>query len=56
MDRLKRSHFLQQLSGSVHLSHFDAVSSIDPDLARSVLQSTRAAATAVTADVSRGHE
>ncbi len=23
MDRLKRSHFLQQLTGSVHLSHFD---------------------------------
>jgi len=34
MDRLKRSHFLQELSGRVHLSHFDAVASIKPDLAR----------------------
>jgi hypothetical protein len=56
MDRLKRSHFLNQLTGSVHLSHFAAVSSIDPDLARSVLQSVRAPATAVPADASRGHE
>ena len=34
MDRLKRSHFLQELTGKVHLSQFDAVSSIKPDLAR----------------------
>ncbi|MGE5362184.1 MAG: SulP family inorganic anion transporter [Bacteroidales bacterium] len=34
MDRLKRSHFLQELSGGVHLSHYDAVSSINADLAR----------------------
>jgi SulP family sulfate permease len=39
MDQLKRSHFLQELSGKVHLSHFDAVASIKPELA----QSTRAA-------------
>ena len=34
MDRLKRSHFLEELTGKVHLSQFDAVSSINPDLAR----------------------
>jgi len=34
MDRLKRSHFLEELTGKVHLTHFDAVSSINPDLAR----------------------
>jgi SulP family sulfate permease len=36
MDRLKRSHFLQELTGKVHLRHFDAVAiaSINPDLAR----------------------
>lgn len=39
MDQLKRSNFLQELSGKVHLSHFDAVASIKPELA----QSTRAA-------------
>jgi SulP family sulfate permease len=39
MDQLKRSHFLQDLSGKVHLSHFDAVASIKPELA----QNTRAA-------------
>jgi sulfate permease, SulP family len=39
MDQLKRSHFLHELTGQVHLSHFDAVASLKPDLA----QSTRAA-------------
>lgn len=34
MDQLKRSPFLQELSGKVHLSHFDAVASIKPELAR----------------------
>jgi SulP family sulfate permease len=42
MDRLKQSHFLQELSGKVHLSHFDALASIRPELATSVLQSARA--------------
>jgi sulfate permease, SulP family len=41
MDRLKRSHFLQELTGKVHLTQFDAVSSIDPDLARGTLESPR---------------
>ncbi len=40
MDRLKRSHFLEELSGKVHLTQFDAVSSIDPELARRTLSST----------------
>jgi SulP family sulfate permease len=41
MDRLKRSHFLDELTGKVHLSHFDAVSSIKPKLARGVLERHR---------------
>ncbi|MCB1512925.1 MAG: sodium-independent anion transporter, partial [Hyphomicrobiaceae bacterium] len=34
MDRLKRSHFLDDLSGKVFLSQFDAVAALDADLAR----------------------
>jgi SulP family sulfate permease len=49
MDRLKRSHFLQELSGKVHRSHFEAVSSIKPELATGVLQSARAPAVAPSA-------
>jgi SulP family sulfate permease len=41
MDRLKRSDFLDELTGSVHLTQFDAVSSINPDLARATLACTR---------------
>jgi sulfate permease, SulP family len=37
MDRLKRSHFLQELTGKVHLRHYDAVASINPELARRAL-------------------
>ena len=44
MDQLKRSHFLQELTGQVHLSHFDAVASLNPDLA----QSTRSALAGAT--------
>ena len=50
MDQLKRSHFLQELSGKVHLSHFDAVASIKPELAqstRSAPRSTRTGAAGV---------
>ncbi|TWU30816.1 SulP family inorganic anion transporter [Novipirellula artificiosorum] len=39
MDRLKRSHFIHQLTGKIHLTHFDAVSSINPELARRALES-----------------
>ena len=41
MDRLKRSHFLQELTGKVHLTQYDAVSSINPDLARRTLEAPR---------------
>jgi len=34
MDRLSRSGFLEKLTGSVYLSHYHAVLSIKPDLAR----------------------
>jgi sulfate permease, SulP family len=45
MDRLKRSHFLQHLTGKVHLSQFEAVSSINPDLARRTRDAERVPAT-----------
>ena len=38
MDRLKRSHFLDELTGKVHLTQYDAVSSINPDLAQRTLE------------------
>jgi SulP family sulfate permease len=41
MDRLKRSPFLAELTGKVHLSHFDAISSIKPELAQDVLRRDR---------------
>jgi len=42
MDRLKRSHLPEELTGKIHLTHFDAVSSINPDLARRTLETPRA--------------
>jgi sulfate permease, SulP family len=42
MDRLKRSHFLKALTGKVHLTHYDAVSSINPDLTRRTRDAQRA--------------
>ena len=41
MDRLKRSHFLKELTGKVHLTQYDAVFSIKPDLALSTLDVKR---------------
>jgi len=41
MDQLKRSHFLDELSGKVHLRHFDAVASIKPALADEILKSKK---------------
>ena len=41
MDRLKRSHFLEELTGKVHLTQYDAVSSVNPDLARHTLDAQR---------------
>ena len=38
MDSLKRSHFLEEITGKVHLTHYDAVSSINPDLAKRTLE------------------
>jgi SulP family sulfate permease len=43
MDRLKRSHFLDELTGKVHLTQYDAVNSINPDLARRTLEAPRTA-------------
>ena len=41
MDRLKRSHFLEELTGKVHLTQYDAVHSINPDLACRTLEEER---------------
>jgi SulP family sulfate permease len=41
MDRLKRSHFLEELTGKVHLSQYEAVSSINPELARLTLEAQK---------------
>ncbi len=41
MDSLKRSHFLEELTGKVHLTQYDAVSSINPDQARKTLEAER---------------
>ena len=41
MDRLKRSHFLEELTGQVHLTQYDAVSSINAALARQTLETPR---------------
>jgi SulP family sulfate permease len=41
MDQLKRSHFLEELSGKVYLTHFDAVSSINPELAHNTRDSRK---------------
>ncbi len=41
MDRLKKSHFLKELTGKVHLTHFDAVSSINPELANQIRENTK---------------
>jgi SulP family sulfate permease len=43
MERLKRSHFLKELTGRVHLTQYDAVSSIKPDLARRTRDAERVA-------------
>jgi SulP family sulfate permease len=41
MDRLRRSHFPEELSGEIHLRQYDAVSAINPELARQTLGATR---------------
>jgi SulP family sulfate permease len=42
MDRLSRSGFLEQLTGRVHLTHYQAVLSIKPDLARGTREDRKA--------------
>jgi SulP family sulfate permease len=42
LDRLSRSHFLEELTGKIHLTQYDAVRSIKPDLARRALAAPRA--------------
>ena len=37
MDSLQKTHFIKELEGRVHLTQYDAVSSIDPDLAKRTL-------------------
>jgi len=49
MDRLKRSHFLQELTGKVHISQYEAVASIKPDLAHRTRDAERAPAPGATA-------
>lgn len=39
LNQLKRSHFLDELTGKVYLTHYDAVSSIVPELAKETLES-----------------
>ncbi|MCB1354488.1 MAG: sulfate permease [Rhodobacteraceae bacterium] len=41
MDKLQRVHFLDELTGQVHLTQFDAVASINPELARATLAACR---------------
>ncbi len=41
LDLLKRSSFLEELSGKVHLTQYDAVFSVNPELARHTLRAQR---------------
>ncbi len=41
MDSLKHTHFLEEMNGNVHLTQYDAVFSINPDLARRTLEMPR---------------
>ncbi|MCH8517982.1 MAG: sodium-independent anion transporter, partial [Cyclobacteriaceae bacterium] len=41
MDQLKRSHFLDELSGQVFLTQFDAMSTLSPDMTSACLTSER---------------
>lgn len=41
MDRLKRSHFLDELTGKVHLTQYEAVASINPELAKNTFNSKK---------------
>ncbi len=41
MDRLRRSHFLDELTGEVYLTQYDAIRSIKPELARAAFDANR---------------
>ncbi|MEI6068527.1 MAG: sulfate permease [Methylococcaceae bacterium] len=41
MDRLQRSHFLAELTGKVYLTQYEAVATINPELARRTLEVQR---------------
>jgi len=41
MDRLKRSHFLEELTDNIHLTQYDAVYCISPDLAQRTLKAQK---------------
>lgn len=41
MDRLAGTRFLEELTGAVHLTQYDAVASIKPELARRALEAPR---------------
>ncbi|MGY6549873.1 MAG: SulP family inorganic anion transporter [Roseinatronobacter sp.] len=41
MDQLERSHFLDALTGSVHLTQFDAMRTLVPDITQTCLNSAR---------------
>jgi SulP family sulfate permease len=41
MDRLRRSHFLQDLTGDVFLTQYDAMAQLAPDLTRKTLAACR---------------
>jgi len=41
MDHLKKSHLMHDLTGKIHLSQYDAVHSINPELAKSTVSDTR---------------
>ena len=47
MNRLKRSHFPEELTGQIHLTQYDAVFSINPDPARGTLDAQRPAVEAM---------
>ncbi len=49
MDRLKKSHFLGELTGKVFLTQFDALAELAPALTAATLRSKRITAGAVTA-------
>ncbi|MGF1591929.1 MAG: SulP family inorganic anion transporter [Kiloniellaceae bacterium] len=48
MDKLKRSHFLEQLTGKVFLSQYDALATLDPETTWQALNATRPARSAAT--------